>query len=589
MTRRRVVLAAAAALLLWAIAILVAGGVVIDTRWGPITSRAAIRPFIGGVILLLFYVTRWREHWAADLGRLHDIPPASAVVTAALLVTVTAGLLWSTRIAGGPDASGYVSEADLFAHGKLTIPTPSWVADAPWNAPAIAAAPVGYTRTTRPDRLAPVYSPGLPLLMALFQIVGGPVGVFYVTPLLGALTIWVTWRLGRDMAGAWAGAAGAVLVTTSAPFLAMLVQPMSDVAAAAFWTLAVYFAGRDRPIVSGATTAFAILVRPNIAPVAAIPLLLFGLRPWRSVLFCALVAPAAAVIGALNWYYYGSPLHSGYGSLSDLYDAGRIGVNLRRYGGWFVDAHTAFPLAGLLAPFAIRDDAARWRVTLVTTVLPLALLAMYLPYLVFYPHEWLYLRFLLPAYPALMIGCAIAVQGACWWIRTPVTRTVAAIVVVAALSVYSWEFARARGVFAFKVADERYARAVAKVQSLPARSVIVSLAHSGTLHFYTGRDVLRFEALDPTEIDPAIFHLQDQGYAVYLVGDDFEIELFRRRTAGTRTGALFDAAKAEDLGGCFFYTLIAPEPPRAPRSARPTNTLLPGPAAAAAPAAQPAA
>ena len=571
--RRRSLLLVAGVLLAWGLVVLVTGGVIIETPWRPITSRAAIRPLVAGGFLLLFYTVRWRRHWRADVGPLIHLSPALIVAAPFIVGTLVIGLRWSTRIAGGPDASGYVSQAAMFVRGELTMPAPEWARDAPWNDAALTASPVGYRPTRQTHILAPIYSPGYPLLMALFQVIAGPGAVFHVIPFLGALTVWATWRLGRELGGSWTGAAAAALVTTSAAFLIMLVQPMSDVAAAAFWTLALLAAVRGRPVVSGCATAIAILVRPNVIPLAIVPVLLLALdepRPPKSslcarkrriariTLFVTAVIPAAATIGLLNWYYYGSPLQSGYGPLGDIYSASRIGTNLQRYGSWFFATQTPLPLVGLLAPAFGRHGRDRPHVLLVTTVFPVLLLALYLPYLVFYPQEWAYLRFLLPAYPALMIGFAMVVARMSRWVPNTVLATLAATLIVAVVCVYSWEFARANSLFAFKAADQRYARAVEYVKRLPARSVILSLAHSGPLRFYTGRDVIRFEALATEDLDTAVFHLRDRGYAVYFVGDDFEVDMFRERAAGTRTAALLDSAPRVDLRGSVVYTLSTP-------------------------------
>ena len=61
----------------------------------------------------------------------------------------------------------------------------------------------------------PIYSPGVPMLMALFKIAGGDRAVYYVVPLLGGLAVWVTFLVGRQVAGPVVGAAAAVLLFIS--------------------------------------------------------------------------------------------------------------------------------------------------------------------------------------------------------------------------------------------------------------------------------------------------------------------------------------------------------------------------------------
>ena len=562
MNRRRALLLLAALALAWGVLVAVTGGVVVEMPWGRLSSRAAIRPLLIGGLLLLFYGVHLRGHWRSDVGALADVPVPYVILGTALVVTLAVGFGWGTRVAGGPDASGYVSQASMFVRGELTTSTPEWARDAPWNDAALTAAPIGYRPTQQTHILAPTYSPGLPLIMAMFQMIGGADAVFYVVPVLGAVMVWATWLIGKALDGVWAGAIASALVAMSPAFLMMLVQPMSDVPAAAFWTLAIAASMRGRPVAAGAATAVAILIRPNVVPLASIPALLLMWerrgRLTRLAAFATAVLPAAAAIGLLNAYYHGSPLRSGYGTLNDLYSVDNVAVNLQRYGTWFVDSQTPLPLIGLMAPAFARTAArGRLRVALVTSAFPAVVFALYLPYLAFHAWEWSYLRFLLPGYPALMVGFAIVVLASCRRLREPLIAAVTATLLAGAVGVHGWEFARTNNVFAFKAADERYARAVEFVKRLPPRSILISLAHSGPLRFYTGRDVLRFEALASQDVDKAMAHLQARGYGLYLVVDDFEVDMFRSRVAGTRTAMLLDAAPRVDLGGSFVYTLSA--------------------------------
>ena len=69
--------------------------------------------------------------------------------------------------------------------------------------------------------------------------VAGDGAIFAVVPLMGLLAVWCTWLLGRRLAGPVAGASSALLLACSPTFLYQLVQPMSDVPAAALWTAAL--------------------------------------------------------------------------------------------------------------------------------------------------------------------------------------------------------------------------------------------------------------------------------------------------------------------------------------------------------------
>ena len=557
---RRAILLLAAALIAWACVVSITGGFVLEFAWGRLSSRAAIRPLIGAGLLLLLYAVRFRQHWHADIGRLKRVSPPHVIVAAALGLTLTVGLFWGTRIAGGPDASGYVSEAALFARGELRAPLPEWVDGAPWTNPAFTAAPVGYRPAHETKLLAPTYSPGLPLIMAAFQRAAGPDAVFYVVPILGAVAVWATWLIGKDLGDVWAGAIAAVLVATSPAFLIMLVQPVSDVPATALWALCLAAALRGQEMTVAAAATAAILVRPNIVPLVGIPLLvLLSQRRFRrrtTLAVAAAVVPGPLAIAWLNWFFYGSPLRSGYGTIGELFGFEQVGSNAELYRTWFFSTQSPLPLLGLIAPAVVRRGRERLRVLLVTTVFPVAVLCLYLPYqLAYNPEEWPYLRFLLPGYPVLMTGFALVVLGVCRHVRHRMAAAVLAVVVAGAVCAHGWTFARQNHVFYVKEAGQRYARAVAHARSLPQNAVLLSLAHSGTLRFYTGRDILQFESIPREDIDTALRYLEARGHTLYLIGDPFEIDLFRTRFAGTAAAARLDRAQGRDLGGVMVYAL----------------------------------
>src|SRR3954465_9513939 len=161
---------------------------------------------------------------------------AAAVSLAAL----SAGVRWGAMIAGGSDSYGYVSQAGYWQRGSVVVQE-DLIRSSPWPDAPLTWAPLGYRPSpNRRDAIVPVYAPGLPLLMAALQLVVGFCGAFLVVPLCGALTIWLTYRLGVRLFGAPAIALwGAALVVTSPVFLYQLMNAMSDVPVTAAWTLAL--------------------------------------------------------------------------------------------------------------------------------------------------------------------------------------------------------------------------------------------------------------------------------------------------------------------------------------------------------------
>ena len=210
-----------------------------------------------------------------------------------------------------------------------------------------------------------------------------------------------------------------------------------------------------------------------------------------------------------------------------------------------IDAQTPLVLLAFAAPFVLRPPhEERYRLVLLTVVYPIAVLGMYVAYLVF--DGWYYLRFLLPAFPVLFASLgAILVES----VRQSQRRTTAMLLVVAvtaSMAFQGWTYARQKGAFR---SEDRFARAVDFANSLPQNTVLVSLGHSGTLHFYTGRDVLRWELLLGYELDDALAYLRRLGHPLYFVGDPFEARDFQRRFAGQHTIVEFERRRVSDPFG----------------------------------------
>jgi hypothetical protein len=486
-------------------------------------------------------------------GRLpHAI--AALLVVAALFV----GIRWGSFVAAGSDASGYVSQAEMWLRGELTMVAPQWAQDGRWNDAGWTAAPLGYRPSPTSYILVPTYSPGLPMAMALFQAGGGRDAVYYVVPLLGALAVWTTFLLGSRLAGPWAGVVGAGLMLSSPTFLLMLVQPLSDVPTAALWGLALWLAAREgwrSAAAAGAAVALAILVRPNVAPLAAVVALIVAVKPGRRMrdlaAFAIPIVPAIAGIALLNAHLYGSPLRSGYGALDTIYRADRIWPNFLTYATWMLGTQTPLVLLAFGAPFAGAHRRGGRRVAVLTVIVfPVAVFLLYLPYVVF--EVWWYLRFLLPAYPPLLAGVGAVTVAIVRRAPRPLPARAAAMLLVCAVAAYGIRYSDPFGV---QRQDRRYLRMASFAAQLPARSVFISLAHSGSIHYYTGRDILRWELLEPEALDTAVAYLRSQGHDVYLAADVPEVTDFKRRFAPSATVDALDRAESINVGDAVLIKL----------------------------------
>lgn len=489
---------------------------------------------IGAAVMSLI-AWLWRA-WTRATDRLTALPPlvAPMVVYAIAVAVIATSIRHSQFVAAGSDAWGYLSQARMWATGTLRQPQPLMV-ELTDVLPREALTPLAYRPSPTGSTIVPITSPGLPLLMAAGEVVAGERAVFAVVPLLAAVAVWATWLLGSTLGSRWTGVAAAALLATSPAFLFQLTSaPMSDIPAAAFWALSLAAAlhrGRWAALASGTAAGAAILVRANLLPVTIVPAALVALDRTSArrnlLLFGAGTIPAAAFIAALYAYWYGSPLSSGYGSLGQLYATANFIPNLTRYSRWLVESQTPVILLAVAAPLLVAHRGAAAALLAFT----LAVVACYVFYTPF--DAWWFLRFLLPAYPALAALTAAAIIAAAMWLPRPL-RALAVLVVLFVVANRTIGYASARATFD-SGGEQKYAitgRYVA--EHLPGNAVIVCELYSGSIRYYSDRTTIRFPLIASDHVDRAMAELHRLGYQPYLVVEDWEEDLFRRQFAGRR-------------------------------------------------------
>jgi hypothetical protein len=570
MTRRprgAVLLLLAGAAAAFAAFVAATGG--IDTRIAGIAirSRSWERPATVALVLALagLYAVRHRLYrWS--------FPASRAVVPVLVAWALLAGLGFGTYAAGGADSYGYLSQAQLFARGRLTDMMPRHPGF-DWPDVPATLTPLAYTRNGVPDVLVPVYPPGLAMMMAPLTLIH-PMAAFVLVPLCAALVVWLTVWLGRALSEPSAGVLGALLVAVSPTFLLQTAQPMSDVPVAALWLSALILARRPSlaaALLAGAVSSLAILVRPNLAPllllVAAacatvrpssqggVPASPRFHRAWSRALWPLVAAvPGVVALGLIQAVRYGSPLGSGYGSFDDLFSLSNVAPNLARYPRWMAETHTPLIWLWLLAPFAIpRLDRAVRAFAWILYVFAAAVVLAYLPYVYFRPDEWSYTRFLLPALPLMAVLVALVLLTAARRLvpRAPVAAASALIVLVAGIAA---SHALSLGVFGMRDGESKYPRAGSFVRHrLPATAFVFAAQHSGSIRYYSGRPTLRWDLLDAGSLDRAIASLRRAGYEPYAVLDVEEDERFRAHFGAREQHAVGGLIPMATLGNTNVY------------------------------------
>jgi Dolichyl-phosphate-mannose-protein mannosyltransferase len=465
------------------------------------------------------------------------------VAVAAALALAAVGLFKGTWAVGGSDSSCYALMAEAFAHGHLQ-PVSTLALEAPWPDAARTVSPAGFIPSpVRPDAASPVCAPGFSLLMAPFTALAGRDGVFWVTPVAAAAMVWLTFVVGRRLAGGMAGAAAAVLTATSPIVLFQAVQPMNDIACAALWMAAFVASTSDSPRRSwwaGLASGVAILVRPNLAPVALVTMAACGWQVKSIAQFCLGVLPGVAILLGLNTALYGQPFSSGYGDPSQLFSLSFAPANIRNYARALYDTQNLFPLLACAAPLVLAGTARRM------ALFGMAVIAIVVGvYLVYQPFpEWWYLRFLLPGVVMLVIlATAALVRGA---LDAKMGGVVAIATVVLAL--VGVRVARDRQAFDLQRMEGRFRDMGSLVAArLPEQAVLITVWESGSVRFHAGREVVLWDALDPAWLDRAVAWLHDRRRPTYILVERREENEFRARFRSRSTLGALDWPPRFDL------------------------------------------
>jgi hypothetical protein len=507
----------------WTLGVWLAGGFALSLGALRISSSDATRPLIVTLIAAVAYLAMSglaRTH--EDAVRLrHALTPqrlALALTTTVLIVGI-ANNSWG---AGGSDSYSYVSQMDLWLAGNLKVPV-TLATQVPWPDALATFTPFGYGAVASETAITPITGAGLPLLMAAFKTIGGHAAAFLVVPMTGALLVWTTFLIGRRVASDAIGVSAAWLVATSPTFLMMFKSQMSDVPAAAFWALATYWMlgdSRRSAAAAGLAASLAVLIRPNLAPIAAVIAVwsFFATNRPRAALFCAAALPGAIAVAVINTSLFGSPLSSGYGELTSLFSLGNVPATLGSYGRWLIETQTPLVFAGLFI----------LRIAPLLGLIMLTVWLLYAPYPSF--DAWWFLRFLLPAWPAMFIGVAAATA----WLfeRQPRWGRAATIAILLALGAYGLTVTAQRRVFTGDEGERRYATIAQLVASnTEPDAMIMASIHAGSLRYYAGRATLRFDILDGDWLDRAASWLDARGRHPYIVIEDWEMDAFRKRFA----------------------------------------------------------
>lgn len=455
-------------------------------------------------------------------------------------------------VAGASDSSGYMNHARLLSAGRIHAPMRT-IPGLSLGAWPYLYVPLGLKPAWNGDGLVPTYPVGFPLFVLVAKPLvgwrhsGDAVIIFH--SIAGILAMFALCRV-VGLGGLWS-ALGAAIVALSPLYLFMSIQAMSDVPSL-FWTTAAVLAAllsRERAawaLLAGAAVAVDVLLRPtNVLAFLPVAVAL-GLSPRRWLLLALGGLPGAVFLGTHNLATYGALVTTGYGDSSPDFHSGNVAGSLRHYARWLPILFTPVVLLSVGLP-ALGGERARVRWILGTWIVAFA--AFYSTYL-YTQKTWWFLRFLLPAAPALVASGLLvlrALLARASSLMSP-ARSLAAFAAASALvalNSYLWT----DRLFALNVGESelKYTRVCDWMRAnVPHDAVCLAMQASGALFYYTGFTFIRWDQVDKANvgaIEAAISASKRPLYAVFFPYDAQESGPLEKRMPGRWT----EAGKVEDV------------------------------------------
>jgi 4-amino-4-deoxy-L-arabinose transferase-like glycosyltransferase len=515
-----------AALLALAALVAATGGFEIEAGSLTLRSHSAWRVLAIALIPLGFRLWTWDKHAGSGFR---------IAMLSLIFLSIGYWFKYLLSTVGGADSYGYASAARMLASGRLIEPAPlaEWLSSP--NRFALTS-PLGWAPAAG-GGISPTYPLGLPALMAIFSIGGGSNAVYFVSPVMALLTLWLVFRLTRNWSDADTALLATALVAWNPVFLTYAKQPMSDMPATAWLLLAFYLisysqeggAATRRSALAGVAAGAAFLTRPALLfAVALIPLLARrGPKPFQRMLLAAAgIAVAAGIRLAVQAYMFGNPFSTGYGAPEALFSWEALPENVDIY------ARHSWRALGPLWLVAVGAGAWVMRGPRAAAILAIAA-AVTLPYLFYIRFDhWETLRFLLPGLVPVTILAAAGVTTIARSIRVPAVATIVVMLFAGAFALRSERLMRESSVWDIQNLEARYPLVGQWFQvNTPPTSVAIAGQHSGSLRWYGGRETIRWDVLRPEELVPAVRELESHGATVYAVLEGTEQQRFDEKFA----------------------------------------------------------
>jgi hypothetical protein len=267
-----------------------------------------------------------------------------------------------------------------------------------------------------------------------------------------------------------------------------------------------------------------------------------GWSPRRLGLVLAGGLPGLLALLAINHAAYGHALESGYGAIGAEFHTDLIVPTFAYYGRWLP---VLLSPVIILAPFVLATGS-KWRRQEVMLFVWAAVFVVFYSAYRWTHEQWWFLRFLLPAAPALVIGglCAArhllapaeARAPARWRLLGPL---LVLLVALAFEVTQQSEFDEAKWI---GHGERKYGRvAVWLKRELPANSILLSSQVSGALFYFTDFTLVRYDEVTPFLVGPLLAAARSEHRGTFAVLFPFEKDALSRIPAvWKRVGAVDD-------------------------------------------------
>ncbi|MES2697864.1 MAG: hypothetical protein V4773_30665, partial [Verrucomicrobiota bacterium] len=323
---------------------------------------------------------------------------------------------------------------------------------------------------------------------------------------------------------------GAALLAACPLPIFVSMQLLSDVPALVWTTGALLCAWRARTRVAwawvaGGVFAVAVLIRPTNA-LALVPLAIVLGKNWGRWRRTGLAGlPFAIALGLYNRAAYGHPLRFGYGAIGEAFGLEYLGVTLVHYLTWLP---VLLAGVGVLAPAIlwVRGVKWTWRAALVAWVVVLTGFYAVYPFTF---QDWWGLRFVLPAFPAMIVAALLVGQS---WLGRWRETTQRVVLAGTAVWCVAWGAVWSSSLRSLRTgSDERmYVNATDWVRAeLPEGAVIFGGQMSGSLHYYTKFVTVNWGFATPEDSAKIVRGARADGRAVYAMLFPFEEAMLQER------------------------------------------------------------